>query len=168
MLSRVVQLKRYHGSPHRPASRNWRIPATIARRRSRPPQKRAEPQATTHQPKASQTKHQTQEGGGSMSNAPFALDRREFIALAGGLAAVLVIGDGAYFASHRSAATPSPYLPNPAPSPSPRRRLTAQSPHPTQRRPQLPRPLPKPSQRPQPIAKRLRRRSKISPGTCAS
>ena len=167
MLSRVVQLKRYHGSPHRPASRNWRIPATIARRRSRPPQKRAEPQATTHQPKASQTKHQTQEGGGSMSNAPFALDRREFIALAGGLAAVLVIGDGAYFASRRSA-TPSPYLPNPAPSPSQRRRLTAQSPHPTPRRPQLPRPLPKPSQRPQPIAKRLRRRSRISPGTCAS
>ena len=108
MLSRVVQLKRYHGSPHRPASRNWRIPATIARRRSRPPQKRAEPQATTHQPKASQTKHQTQEGGGSMSNAPFALDRREFIALAGGLAAVLVIGDGAYFASRRSAAHAQP------------------------------------------------------------
>lgn len=43
-----------------------------------------------------------------MSNAPFALDRREFIALAGGLAAVLVIGDGAYFASHRSAAHAQP------------------------------------------------------------
>lgn len=43
-----------------------------------------------------------------MSNAPFALDRREFIALAGGLAAVLVIGDGAYFASRRSAAHAQP------------------------------------------------------------
>lgn len=43
-----------------------------------------------------------------MSNAPFALDRREFIALAGGLAAVLIIGDGAYFASRRSAAHAQP------------------------------------------------------------
>lgn len=43
-----------------------------------------------------------------MSNAPFALDRREFIALAGGLAAVLVIGDGAYFASRRPAAHAQP------------------------------------------------------------
>ena len=43
-----------------------------------------------------------------MSNAPFALDRREFIALAGGLAAVLAIGDGAYFASRRSAAHAQP------------------------------------------------------------
>ena len=43
-----------------------------------------------------------------MSNAPFALDRREFIALAGGLAAVLVIGDGAHFASRRSAAHAQP------------------------------------------------------------
>lgn len=43
-----------------------------------------------------------------MSNAPFALDRREFIALAGGLAAVLVVGDGAYFASRRSAAHAQP------------------------------------------------------------
>ena len=49
-----------------------------------------------------------------MTNAPFALDRREFIALAGGLAAVLVVGDGAYFSSRRSA-TPSLYLPNPVP-----------------------------------------------------
>ena len=46
-----------------------------------------------------------------MSNAPFALDRREFIALAGGLAAVLVIGDGAYFASRRSAAHAQPVPP---------------------------------------------------------
>lgn len=43
-----------------------------------------------------------------MSNAPFALDRREFIALAGGLAAVLVVGDGAYLASRRSAAHAQP------------------------------------------------------------
>ena len=43
-----------------------------------------------------------------MSNAPFALDRREFIALAGGLAAVLVVGDGAYFSSRRSAAHAQP------------------------------------------------------------
>ena len=43
-----------------------------------------------------------------MTNAPFALDRREFIALAGGLAAVLVVGDGAYFASRRSAAHAQP------------------------------------------------------------
>lgn len=43
-----------------------------------------------------------------MSNAPFALDRREFIALAGGLAAVLVVGDGAYLASCRSAAHAQP------------------------------------------------------------
>ena len=50
-----------------------------------------------------------------MTNAPFALDRREFIALAGGLAAVLVVGDGAYFSSRRSAAHASLYLPNPVP-----------------------------------------------------
>lgn len=43
-----------------------------------------------------------------MTNAPFALDRREFIALAGGLAAVLVVGDGAYFSSRRSAAHAQP------------------------------------------------------------
>ncbi len=43
-----------------------------------------------------------------MTNAPFALDRREFIALAGGLAAVLVVGDGAYLASRRSAAHAQP------------------------------------------------------------
>ena len=43
-----------------------------------------------------------------MSNAPFALDRREFIALAGDLAAVLVVGDGAYLASRRSAAHAQP------------------------------------------------------------
>lgn len=43
-----------------------------------------------------------------MSNAPFALDRREFIALAGGLAAVLVVGDGAHLASRRSAAHAQP------------------------------------------------------------
>ena len=70
-----------------------------------------------------------------MSNAPFALDRREFIALAGGLAAVLVIGDGAYFASPQVGRPRPAHLPNPAPSPSQRRRLMAQSPHPTQRRP---------------------------------
>lgn len=38
-----------------------------------------------------------------MTNTPSVLDRREFIALASGLAAVLVIGDGAYLASRRSA-----------------------------------------------------------------
>lgn len=43
-----------------------------------------------------------------MTNTPFALDRREFIALAGGLAAVLVVGDGAYLASRRSAAHAQP------------------------------------------------------------
>ena len=43
-----------------------------------------------------------------MTNAPFALNRREFIALASGLAAVLVVGDGTYFASRRSAAHAQP------------------------------------------------------------
>lgn len=43
-----------------------------------------------------------------MTNKPSALDRREFIALASGLAAVLVIGDGAYLASRRSAAHAQP------------------------------------------------------------
>ena len=43
-----------------------------------------------------------------MTNTPSTLDRREFIALASGLAAVLVVGDGAYFASRRSAAHAQP------------------------------------------------------------
>lgn len=43
-----------------------------------------------------------------MTNTPSVLDRREFIALASGLAAVLVIGDGAYLASRRSAAHAQP------------------------------------------------------------
>lgn len=43
-----------------------------------------------------------------MTNTPSMLDRREFIALASGLAAVLVIGDGAYLASRRSAAHAQP------------------------------------------------------------
>lgn len=43
-----------------------------------------------------------------MANTPSTLDRREFIALASGLAAVLVIGDGAYLASRRSAAHAQP------------------------------------------------------------
>lgn len=43
-----------------------------------------------------------------MTNTPSVLDRREFIVLASGLAAVLVIGDGAYLASHRSAAHAQP------------------------------------------------------------
>lgn len=43
-----------------------------------------------------------------MTNTPSVLDRREFIVLASGLAAVLVIGDGAYLASRRSAAHAQP------------------------------------------------------------
>lgn len=43
-----------------------------------------------------------------MANTLPALDRREFIALASGLAAVLVVGDNAYFASRRSAAHAQP------------------------------------------------------------
>lgn len=43
-----------------------------------------------------------------MTNTLPALDRREFIALASGLAAVLVVGDGAYLASRRSAAHAQP------------------------------------------------------------
>lgn len=51
-----------------------------------------------------------------MTNAPFALDRREFIALAGGLAAVLVVRRPVPISLPcRSAATPSLYLPNPVP-----------------------------------------------------
>lgn len=47
-----------------------------------------------------------------MANTPSTLDRREFIALAGGLAAVLVVGDGAYLAFRGSTPTPSLPLPN--------------------------------------------------------
>ena len=43
-----------------------------------------------------------------MANTPSTLDRREFIALAGGLAAVLVVGDGAYLAFRGSTAHAQP------------------------------------------------------------
>ena len=55
-----------------------------------------------------------------MANTPSTLDRREFIALAGGLAAVLVVGDGAYLAFRGSTAhaQPSPSKPGTLTQPS--------------------------------------------------
>ncbi len=97
-----------------------------------------------------------------MTNTPFALDRREFIALAGGLAAVLVIGDGAYFASRRSAAHAQPVPSESGTLTQPETPLNGTIASPNAEAPFGRRPLPRPSQQPQPIPKRLRRRSKTS------
>lgn len=103
-----------------------------------------------------------------MANTPSTLDRREFIALAGGLAAVLVVGDGAYLAFRGSTAHAQPSPSKPGTLTQPSTPLNAASSSSSAEATAAADPAPEAEPLPRPTPTRPQWRSKTFPGTCAS